>query len=124
MAPAQHPLYAKSSALQKHTGFWDRDKDGVIYLSETYAGFRALGFNALLSIWSAIGFHVLHVSYPTQGSWLPDPRFPVHVGRIDSAKHGSDTGTYTHEGGFNKQAFERIWDKFDKYAASSETKHR
>jgi hypothetical protein len=31
----------------QHVTFWDRNKDGVIHIHETFAGFRALGFNFL-----------------------------------------------------------------------------
>lgn len=37
---------------------------------------------------SAAAFHVLHVGYPTQKSWVPNLLFPVDVSRIARAKHG------------------------------------
>lgn len=85
----------------------------MIHIHETVAGFRALGFTTILSVLSALAFHLLHASYPTQGSWLPDPRFPVHVARIHWAKHGSDTGTVDTEGRFVLQKFEEIFSKYD-----------
>lgn len=36
---------------------------------------------------TAAAFHILHVSYPTQKSWLPDPRFPVYVEKIARCVH-------------------------------------
>jgi hypothetical protein len=59
------------------------------YPQDTYTGFRALGFNSLISLVSVLAFHVLHVGPPTQDRWLPDLRFPVSVERIARAKHGS-----------------------------------
>lgn len=38
---------------------------------------------------------------------------PVYVERIARAKHGSDTGTYGHNGEFDEVAFRRIWE-FDR----------
>jgi peroxygenase len=60
----------------------------VSYPTDTYAGFRALGFNNLIALMSAVAFHVLHVGYPTQRSWVPNPLFPVDIQRISCAKHG------------------------------------
>jgi hypothetical protein len=40
--------------LQRHVAFFDRDKDGVIYASETYEGFRAIGAGVPLSAFSAL----------------------------------------------------------------------
>jgi hypothetical protein len=34
-------------ALSQHVSYFDRNKDGVIHLHETFMGFRALGFTTL-----------------------------------------------------------------------------
>lgn len=123
------------SALQRHTSYWDRNKDGIIFPHETYDGFRyiskvncatlakevsddhiltrALGFNMLISLMGTLGFHLVHVSYWTQGSWLPDPRFPVYVKRIHRAKHGSDTEVYDQSGDYDERRFKQIFERYD-----------
>ncbi|KAJ9644662.1 hypothetical protein H2201_000440 [Coniosporium apollinis] len=109
-----HEYATKGTALQKHVSFWDRNKDGIIYPWESHAGFRALGFNFLISITSALAFHILHVSYPTSPYWIPDPRFPVYLENIHWAKHGSDTESFDEEGNFNRGKFEHIFEKYDR----------
>jgi peroxygenase len=84
-------------------------------LHETVTSFRALGFNSLIALSSALAFHVLHVSYPTSPSWIPDPRFPVYVKNIHWAKHGSDTETFDTEGRFVPEKFEEIFSKYDRW---------
>ncbi|KAJ3040017.1 hypothetical protein HDV00_011572 [Rhizophlyctis rosea] len=100
--------------LQKHVEYFDRNKDGIIYPWESFAGFSALGFNWFISAISAFAFHFLHVSYFTNESWIPNPLLPVYVKNIAWAKHGSDTNTYNSDGEVVKPNFERIFDKFDR----------
>ncbi|RDW72758.1 uncharacterized protein DSM5745_07930 [Aspergillus mulundensis] len=100
--------------MQQHVLFWDRDRDGQIYPSDTYRGFRDLGFNILFSL-AAVLIINLNFSYPTRlaHSFLPDPRFRVYVDSIYKAKHGSDSGTFDAEGRFVPQAFEDMFSKYD-----------
>jgi peroxygenase len=48
---------------------------------------------------------------------LPDPFFRIYLKNVHKDKHGSDTGTYDHEGRFVPQRFEDI---FAKYAGGRE----
>jgi peroxygenase len=79
---------------------------------DTYRGFRALGFNILLSLFSVVVIH-FNFSYPTVPGHLPDPFFRIYLKNIHKDKHGSDSGTYDSEGRFVPQKFE---DTFSKYA--------
>ncbi|KAI9154948.1 Peroxygenase [Paramyrothecium foliicola] len=105
------------TVLQQHCEFFDRDRDGIIWPQDTYVGFRALGFNILLSLLAVFIIHA-NFSYPTVPGYLPDPFFRLYVNNIHKAKHGSDSGTYDTEGRFVPQKFE---DVFEKYAAGKDT---
>jgi peroxygenase len=126
--------HAHQTVLQQHIDFFDRDHDGmyallhcsqsvinetvpgIIYPHDTFIGFRRLGFNLFLSLFSAFIIH-LFFSYPTLPTLLPSPLFPIYLSNIHHAKHGSDTGTYDSEGRFVPQKFE---DVFAKYAGGRE----
>ncbi|PSC73699.1 inactive purple acid phosphatase 27 [Micractinium conductrix] len=96
-----------------HVAFWDRDGDGVLWPSDTYVGFRKLGFNVFISL---LAVPVIHgtFSWWTQNSWVPDPRFRIRMGNIHRGKHGSDSETYDTEGRFVPQKFEEIFSKYDR----------
>ncbi|CAN0924582.1 Probable peroxygenase 4 [Linum grandiflorum] len=85
------------SLLQKHVMFFDLDKDGVIYPSETYRGLRAIGASVLLS--ASVTF-IIHLGFSarTRPGKPPSLRFPVEIKNIKKAKHGSDSDVYDSEG--------------------------
>ncbi|EPS70602.1 hypothetical protein M569_04163, partial [Genlisea aurea] len=93
------------SALQKHVLFFDRDGDGIIYPSETFRGFRAIGSGVLLSSVAAAFIH-LALSRKTRPGKGFSPSFPIEVSNITMGKHSSDSGVYDEHG---RQKFEEIF---------------
>lgn len=103
--------HAHQTVLQQHCEFFDPDNDGVIWPLDTYNSFRKLGFGIFLSVLSTFIING-NFAYATQSSWIPDLRFPIYLKNIHKDKHGSDSGTYDHEGRFVPQHFEEIFVKY------------
>jgi peroxygenase len=69
---AQEPTPApeqKATALQKHVQFFDADGDGRVTWSETYRGFRSLGFNFVASVFAACVIN-FSMAFATSDSWF------------------------------------------------------
>ncbi|KAL1568611.1 putative peroxygenase 4, variant 2 [Salvia divinorum] len=98
------------SALQKHVMFFDRNNDGVIYPSETFEGFRAIGAGLALSSVAAFFINV-GLSRKTRPGQPFSFHFPIEVKNIKLAKHTSDSGVYDKEGRFVSEKFEEIFAK-------------
>ncbi|KAF1957961.1 caleosin domain-containing protein [Byssothecium circinans] len=105
--------HSHQTALQQHCDFFDTDHDGIIWPRDTFTGFYRLGFGIILSLLAVFIIHA-NFSYPTLPGWLPDPFFRLHVANIHKDKHGSDSGTYDHEGRFVPQKFEDMFSKYGK----------
>ncbi|WOK91936.1 hypothetical protein Cni_G00627 [Canna indica] len=99
--------------LQKHVAFFDRNNDGIIYPSETYQGFRAIGCGVALSAASALFINGF-LGPKTSSSKIPNPRLPIYVKNIHKGKHGSDSGVYDSEGRFVASKFEEMFQKYAK----------
>lgn len=112
--------------LQNHAAFFDFDSDGVLSLSDTYKGMRAIGFNFVLA---ALGTAIIHASFslpttppvavrlpgrrePLFSLRLPDPFLRVFIANIHKGKHGSDSGTYDTEGRYIPEKLEEIFSKY------------
>ncbi|KAG9001193.1 hypothetical protein FRB90_011663 [Tulasnella sp. 427] len=110
ITPSHNGKYPSSdpTALQKHVGWWDQDNDGVIWPSDIYHGFRALGFGVTLSVMSAIVI-CISLSYVSGSTWYPDWAFRIYIAGIHKAKHGSDSDVYNRKGVFDGRAFEEIF---------------
>ncbi|KAL7000889.1 putative peroxygenase 4 [Sarracenia purpurea var. burkii] len=108
------------NVLRKHVAFFDRNKDGVIYPSETFEGFRAIGCGILLSSFAAIFINV-GLSRKTRPGKFPSLLFPIEVKNIQKSKHGSDSGVYDAEGRFVPSKFEEIFSKHAKTNANALT---
>ncbi|KXS11185.1 hypothetical protein M427DRAFT_102634, partial [Gonapodya prolifera JEL478] len=93
--------------LQQHAEYFDRTGSGVLWPWDTYRGFRALGFNVIVS--SLAGLVIGFLGWWTQDSWVPHPLLPIYLKNIHRAKHGSDTEVYNTEGRFVPQKFEEIF---------------
>ena len=98
------------SALQKHVMFFDRDGDGSIGVSETYAGLRALGFDAVRSGAFSLAINA-GLGAVTGAPWYAP--LTVGVANIAKAKHGSDTDIYDDNGEFNPAKFEQLFATYD-----------
>ncbi|GJN00138.1 hypothetical protein PR202_ga17302 [Eleusine coracana subsp. coracana] len=83
--------------LQRHVAFFDRNKDGVIYPSETYEGFRVIGAGVPLSAVGAVfinGF--LGPKTIPENEKVGPFKFPIYVKNIHKGKHGN-TDTRNHQ---------------------------
>eukprot|EP01039_Chlorochromonas_danica_P004823 gene4823-5288_t len=111
---ASHYEAAKKwqTPLQRHVAFFDRNDDGFISPVETFQGFRAIGFNILLSFLAVLIIHS-SMAYPSQEGWLPDPLFRIGVKNIHRSKHGSDSGLYDIDGNINYDRLNEIIEKYD-----------
>ncbi|XP_010415753.2 PREDICTED: probable peroxygenase 4 [Camelina sativa] len=96
--------------LQRHVSFFDRNKDGIVYPSETFQGFRAIGCGYALSTFASmfINMGLSRQTRPGKGFSLS---FPIEVKNIHLAKHGSDSGVYDKDGRFVASKFEEIFTK-------------
>lgn len=103
--------HSHQTVLQQHCDFFDPDGDGIIWPLDTYGGFRAIGFNILISVSAMFVIHSTF-SYPTVRGYLPDPFFRLFLANIHKTKHGSDSGTYDNEGRFVPQHFEDFFSKY------------
>ena len=99
------------TVLQQHLDFFDADGKGFISPSDTYLGFRRIGYNIPFS---AAAVAVIHLTF-SMCTW-PDlwPRLslPIYLNRAHKTKHGSDSDVYDTEGRFTPQRFEEIFSKW------------
>jgi peroxygenase len=103
----------RQTVLQQHVEFFDYDKDGIIWPTDTYKGFRDIGYNPFISFLAPFFIHG-GMSIPTQPRpWLPNLGFPIHIKNIHRVVHGSDSGTYDEQGRYVPQHFEEIFSKYD-----------
>uniref|UniRef100_A0A0D9WNY1 EF-hand domain-containing protein n=1 Tax=Leersia perrieri TaxID=77586 RepID=A0A0D9WNY1_9ORYZ len=102
---------SEMTPLQKHVAFFDRNKDGIIYPSETYEGFRAIGAGVLLSAVSAVFINGGLGPKTVPENTKTGMKLPIYVKNIHKGKHGSDSGVYDENGRFVPEKFEEIFKK-------------
>ena len=108
--PNPRPVWPSHSVLQAHVAFFDENKDGFISPAESARGFHRVGFAWPLARIAAVVIHSSFALWTTAESWGPTLSIPVS--RIHRAKHGSDTGSYDHEGRFVPSAFDAAFTRF------------
>lgn len=109
----QPGTYTPRTALEKHVAFFDRNKDGLLTPSESWEGFRAVGYGWLMSFLGTFLVH-LFLSYPTLDTWWPDPFFTVHLKNIHRCKHGSDTAVYDERGEMRLDRLQWLFSTFSR----------
>lgn len=112
MADTPRPgSYTPRTALEKHVAFFDRNKDGLLTPSESWEGFRSLGYGLFMSL---LGTFLVHffLSYPTLDSWWPDPFFTIHLKNIHRCKHGSDSAVYDEKGEMREDRLQWLFANF------------
>ncbi|KAF0932546.1 hypothetical protein E2562_010429 [Oryza meyeriana var. granulata] len=102
-----------TTELQKHVAFFDSHHDGIISFSETYKGFRALGFGVVISKLSATFINGA-LGPKTRPENATASRFSIYIQNIHKGVHGSDTGAYDSEGRFVHEKFDEIFTKYAK----------
>lgn len=107
------PTTDNTQVVQQHCLYWDQDRDGIIWPTDTYRGFRAWGWAIPLCLFATFVIN-LNLSYPTGPSWIPDPFFRIYIANVHKDKHGSDSMSYDNEGRFRPQNFEDFFAKYDK----------
>jgi peroxygenase len=95
--------------LQKHVSFFDYNGDGYVTLLEDYKGLRALGIDPVSAAAFASAINTA-LGTPTSGY----PSLTISIYGIAKGVHGSDTGIYDSQGRFVPEAFERLFDDWDK----------
>jgi peroxygenase len=100
------------SVLHQHMEFWDRDGDGTVWPTDTFRGFKDLGFPWIICF---LAVPIIHgtFSYWTLDSWIPHLGFPIRLKRAHKTKHGSDSETFDTEGRFVPEKFEEVFSKYD-----------
>lgn len=111
------PSFKDNTPLQRHVAFFDADNDGVIWPSDTYRGFRDLGFNMIMSSLAMIIVHVSLSWFMFDTLW-PDPCFRLKIKYAHRAKHGSDSEVFTSVGEFDENRFNEL---FDMYSSAPHT---
>jgi peroxygenase len=102
---------SERTVLQQHLDFFDPGAKGFLLPSDTYLGFRRIGFSRLFSAASVLPLHSTF-AFATWPDWRPRPWLPIFLERAHRCKHGSDSGTFDTEGRFTPAKFAEIFSKY------------
>ncbi|CAL5047127.1 unnamed protein product [Urochloa decumbens] len=93
--------------LQHHVQFFDKNKDGIITLTESIQSFIAIGIEPVFATTAATATHAAFGPLTTPPGKLPSTN--IHVSHIHGAIHASDTGSYNKKGMFVPENFDKIF---------------
>ncbi|KAL9682611.1 hypothetical protein QQ045_014413 [Rhodiola kirilowii] len=110
MLLAAQAVHGAEYEMKHHAHFFDRNNDGVVHISETIEGFKALGIGGVEAVAASTAIHVALSGFTRPGEPF-DAGFPIVVENIKLAKHTSDSGVYDKEGSFVPEKFEAIFAK-------------
>ncbi|KAF8298206.1 hypothetical protein DL93DRAFT_2091354 [Clavulina sp. PMI_390] len=116
--------------IHRHIDFFDTDKDGIVWPSDTARGLYKVGFKWVtawvIAFVGHIGFAPLTVPHPKLTdivdlwslfwflpslvwSYIPDPFLRIYAGNLEFAKHTASTHTWNQEGWYEDDKFQKIW---------------
>ncbi|KAL6605837.1 hypothetical protein ACP70R_041490 [Stipagrostis hirtigluma subsp. patula] len=103
------PYGANMTDLMHHVEFFDKNKDGVITITESIQSFIAIGCDPAFATSAATATHSAFGPLTTPPGKLPS--LNIHVSHIHGAIHGSDSGAYDKKGSFVPKNFDKIFQK-------------
>ncbi|KAL6631332.1 hypothetical protein ACP70R_028182 [Stipagrostis hirtigluma subsp. patula] len=103
------PYGPNMTDLMHHVEFFDKNKDGIITLTESIQSFIAIGMEPAFATATATSTHATFGPLTTPPGKLPSMN--IHVSHIHGAIHASDTGAYDRTGRFVPENFEKIFKK-------------
>ncbi|KAL6861710.1 hypothetical protein ACP4OV_017410 [Aristida adscensionis] len=109
LSVAVPPYGPNMTDLQHHVEFFDKNKDGIITLTESIQRFMAIGMDPVSATSTATATHTTFGPLTTPPGKLPSTN--IHVSHIHGAIHASDTGAYDRTGRFVPENFEKIFKK-------------
>ncbi|KAL6861711.1 hypothetical protein ACP4OV_017411 [Aristida adscensionis] len=107
LSAAVPPYGPNMTDLMHHVEFFDKNKDGIITLTESIQSFIAIGCDPAFATTAATATHTAFGPLTTPPGKLPSMN--IHVSHIQGAIHASDTGAYDRTGRFVPEKFERIF---------------
>ena len=105
---SSEPAPASATALQKHLGFFDINRDGSVSVSESIEGLIQLGLSAGKVYVLA---PVLNFIFGTMTRGYPS--FSIDLSNIKAGKHEGSSDVFDEDGNFDSSKFDELFEKFD-----------